>query len=98
MGRTAHLFNPQAYDSSALSTATQTLVFNALPLVLLAGAYLVVAAALVPAVWRDRRGAHLLDVATVTIFPTIAFTATVLAVLVVIDRRQLGGHVWLSFA
>src|SRR5580765_3018620 len=99
MGRVAHLCNTQAYHSSAaVSTATQSLIFNALPLVLLAGAYLVVTAALVPAVWRDRHDAHSLDVATVTIFPSLAFTAAVLAILVVIDQRPLGGHLWLSFA
>ena len=81
-----------------VSTATQSLLFNALPLLLLAGAYVVVAAALVPAVWRDRQRAHSLDVATVTIFPTLAFTAAVLAALVVVDRRPLGGHLWVAFA
>ena len=33
------------------------MLFNALPLLLLAGAYLLAAAALLPAVWRDREGA-----------------------------------------
>ena len=33
-----------------------------------------------------------------TIFPTLAFTAAVLAILVVVDQRPLGGHLWLSFA
>src|SRR5439155_11451292 len=79
----------------SVSTATESLVFNALPLLLLAAAYLVVAAAVVPAVWRDRRGSHSLDVATVTVFPTLAFTATILAGLVLVDRRPLGGHPWL---
>jgi PAS domain S-box-containing protein len=81
-----------------VSTATESLLFNALPLLLLAGAYVVVAAALLPAVWRDREGAHPLDIATVTIFPALAFTATVLAALIIDDRRPLGGHLWLSFA
>ncbi len=96
MGRSAHLCNYHSHCS--VSTATQSLLFNALPLLLLAGAYVVVAAALVPAVWRDRQRAHSLDVATVTIFPTLAFTAAVLAALVVVDRRPLGGHLWVAFA
>src|SRR5207253_7734884 len=82
----------------AVSTGTEAVLFNARPLLLLAGAYLVVAAALVPAVWRDREGAHPLDVATVTIFPALAFTATLLAALVLVERRPLGGNVWLAFA
>ena len=64
----------------------------------MAFASVAVTAALVPAVWRDRHSAHSLDVATVTIFPSLAFTAAVLAVLVVIDQQPLGGHLWSSFA
>ena len=81
-----------------MSTATESVLFNALPLLVLAGAYLVTAAALVPAVWRDREGAHPLDVATVAIFPAVAFTASLLGVLVLVDRRPLAGHLWFVFA
>ena len=81
-----------------VSTATESVLLNALPLFLLAGAYLLVAAALVPAVWRDRAGSHPLDLATVAIFPALAFSATALGIAVVVDRRPLGGQLWLSFA
>ena len=74
------------------------MLLNALPLFLLAGAYLLVAAALVPAVWRDRARAHPLDVATVAIFPAVAFSATALGIGVAVDLRPLGGQLWLSFA
>jgi len=81
-----------------VSTATEAVLVNALPLFLLAGAYLLVAAALAPAVWRDRVGSHPLELATVAIFPAVAFTATALGIAVVVDARPLGGQLWLSFA
>ncbi|MBV8599747.1 MAG: GAF domain-containing protein [Actinobacteria bacterium] len=81
-----------------MSSATETVLFNALPLLLLAGAYFLVAAALAPAVWRGRAGAHPLDVASVAVFPALAFSATALGIAVAVDRRPLGGHLWLSFA
>jgi PAS domain S-box-containing protein len=73
-------------------------LFNAMPLLLVAGAYLLVTAALLPAVWRDREGAHPIDVAMLAIFPALAFSATALGISVVRDRRPLGGQLWLSFA
>jgi PAS domain S-box-containing protein len=79
-----------------VSTTTESVLFNGVPLLVLAGAYLAVAAALVPAVWRERARAHPLDVAIAAIFPAIAFTATLLGVLVLRDRQPLGGHIWLS--
>jgi PAS domain S-box-containing protein len=72
-------------------------LFNAIPLLLLAGAYMLVAVALVPAVWRDRAGSHPIDVAMLAIFPALAFSATALGISVVRDRRPLGGQLWLSF-
>src|SRR5581483_1530880 len=80
-----------------VSPATESVLFNALPLLLLAGAYLLVAAALAPHLWRDREGAHPLDLATVAIFPALAFSATVLGILVLEDKRPLGGHLWVAF-
>src|SRR5581483_6600435 len=45
-----------------------------------------------------RAGSHPLDVAVVTIFPALAFSATALGIAVVVDMRPLGGQLWLSFA
>jgi two-component system, OmpR family, phosphate regulon sensor histidine kinase PhoR len=81
-----------------VSTTTESVVFNGLPLLLLAGAYLAVAGSLVPAVWRERRRADPLEVAIATIFPAVAFAAALLGVLVLHDRRPLGGHVWICLA
>jgi PAS domain S-box-containing protein len=79
-----------------VSTTTESVVFNGVPLLVLAGAYLVVAAGLMRAGWRERAHAHPLDLAIATIFPAIAFAAALLGGLVLHDRRPLGGHIWLS--
>ena len=81
-----------------MTDATQTVVLNGVPLVLLTAAYAAVTAAVLPALWRDRRAAHPLDWAVVLVFPAIAFAAGVLGLLAFLDRRPLGGHIWLSFA
>ena len=38
-----------------MDTGTKSLLFNAVPLLVLAALYLVVGLALVPGLWRDRR-------------------------------------------
>src|SRR5260370_40377414 len=108
MGLSTHLYKPerratygvlQAYHSQRpVSTTTESVVFNGVPLLILAGAYLAVAASLVPAVWRERPRADPLEVAIATIFPAVAFAATLLGALVLHDRRPLGGHVWICLA
>jgi PAS domain S-box-containing protein len=80
-----------------MSIGTQSVLFNALPLLVLASAYLVVAAALVPLVWRDRSVAHPLDIATVAVFPAVSLVSAVLGALVLRDREPVGGHIWITF-
>jgi PAS domain S-box-containing protein len=109
MGLPTYLYKPEngsptrnprrAYHSRRpVSTTTESVVFNGLPLLFLAGAYLAVAASLVPAVWQDRRRADPLEIAIVTVFPAVAIAATLLGVLVLHDRRPLGGHTWVCLA
>ena len=81
-----------------VSSATESVLFNALPLLMLAGAYVVVTAAVVPLVWRNRANAHPLELAIALVFPLTAFVAGLLGVLVLIEREPLGGHLWLTFA
>jgi PAS domain S-box-containing protein len=81
-----------------VSNATQAVVLNGVPLVLLAAAYAAVTVAVVPALWRERRGAHPLDWAVVLVFPAIAFAAGVFGVLTVSEQRPLGGHTWFALA
>jgi PAS domain S-box-containing protein len=80
-----------------VSTATQAVVFNGVPLLCLALADAVVAAVLMPALWRGRRESNPLDIATGLVFPAIGCSALVLGVLVIVDRQPLAGHLWPSF-
>ena len=79
-----------------MSEATKAIVLNAVPLLVLAAAYTAVAAALLPALWRDRRRAHALDWAVVLVFPGIAAASAIFGVLVAYEERAFGGHVWVS--
>ncbi|HZU19664.1 MAG TPA: GAF domain-containing protein [Gaiellaceae bacterium] len=81
-----------------MSDATQAVLFNGLPLLLLAAAYAAVTGAVLPVLWRDRATAHPLDWAIVLVFPGIAIAAGIFGVLVIHERRPFGGHTWISFA
>jgi PAS domain S-box-containing protein len=81
-----------------VTQGTEALLFNGLPLLLLAAAYAAVAGALLPLLWRDRTGANPLDWAIVLVFAGIGAAAAILGVLVIHDRRPFGGHTWLSLA
>jgi PAS domain S-box-containing protein len=78
--------------------ATEAVVFNGLPLLLLAVAYAAVTGAVLPFVWRDRDAAHPLDWAVVLVFPGVAIAAAIFGGLVIHDRRAFGGHIWFSLA
>lgn len=76
----------------------QAVYFNAVPLFVLGGAYLLVATALAPALWRERSRVSVTDVALALIFPGIGIPAAIFGVLVLYDRSPIGGHVWPPFA
>ena len=71
--------------------------FNAVPLLVLAAAYLFVAAILGPTLWRERSRAGLADVAVALVFPLVGLTAAIFGVVVLVDRSPIGGHVWPPF-
>jgi PAS domain S-box-containing protein len=81
-----------------VSQATETVLFNGLPLLLLAASYAAVTVAVLPLVWRDRARAHPIDWAIVLVFPGFAMASGIFGVLVLRERKPLGGHIWLSFA
>jgi len=81
-----------------VSPEDQAVYFNAVPLIILAGAYLMVVAALAPTLWRERRRVTTTDLALAGIFPGIAIPAAIFGALVLYDRAPLGGHVWPAFA
>ena len=81
-----------------MSNATQAVVLNGVPLVLLAAAYAAVTVAVLPTLWRERLGAHPLDWSVGFVYPAIASLAGIFGVLAFLERRPLGGHLWFSFA
>jgi PAS domain S-box-containing protein len=81
-----------------VSQATEAVLFNGLPLLLLAAAYAAVTAAVLPPLWRGRARAHPIDWAIVLVFPGFAMASGIFGVLVLRERRPFGGHIWLSFA
>jgi hypothetical protein len=81
-----------------VNESTKAILFNALPLLALAGAHAAVSGALLPTLWRGRMRAHPLDWGVGLIFPGIAVAAGIFTVLVLHERRPLGGHLWLSLA
>jgi PAS domain S-box-containing protein len=80
-----------------VSPEDQAVYFNALPLFILAGAYLAVAAALAPTLWRERRRVAVTDVAIAAIFPAVGIPALIFGSVVLHDRSPIGGHVWPPF-
>ncbi len=81
-----------------MSEATQAVLFNGLPLVVLAAAYAAVTGAILPVLWRERSRAHPLDWAVAFVFPGVALAAGSYAALVLSERRAIGGHLWTGLA
>ena len=81
-----------------MSYATKSVVFNAVPLFVLAALYLAVTVALVPTLWRERRRLSVLDAPVAALFPCIAIPAAIYGGVVLHDRQPIGGHVWPPFA
>jgi PAS domain S-box-containing protein len=80
-----------------VSPEDQAVYFNAVPLFILAGAYLMVAAALAPTLWRERRRVSVTDLGLAAIFPAVGIAAGIFAGEVLHDKSPLGGHVWAAF-
>jgi hypothetical protein len=79
-----------------VSDATNAVLFNAVPLFVLAASYAAVAGAMLPEFWRLRSRAHLVDWGVVLVFPAVAAAAAIFGVLVAREQRAVVGHVWLS--
>ena len=59
----------------------QAVYFNAVPLLVLAAAYLLVAAMLGPTLWRERSRAGLTDIAVALVFPGIGIPAAIFGIV-----------------
>ena len=80
-----------------MNAHTQAVLFNAVPLLLLAALYLSVAVALVPALWRERRGSRGIGFAGALVFPAVGVGAAILGLAVLADGEPLAGNALLSF-
>jgi PAS domain S-box-containing protein len=80
-----------------VNAETQAVLFNAVPLLILAALYLAVAIALAPSFLREWRRLGEVEVATALLFPCIGLTAAVLGVLVLVERDPIAGHPLLAF-
>ncbi|HMI22112.1 MAG TPA: GAF domain-containing protein [Gaiellaceae bacterium] len=81
-----------------MSAETKAVVFNAVPLFAVAAAYLAVAVAVAPRLWRERAGLTANDLALGLMFPCLGIPAAILGAAVLDSRNAIGGHLWFSFA
>ncbi|MDQ2983910.1 MAG: GAF domain-containing protein [Actinomycetota bacterium] len=81
-----------------MSQERQAVLFNAVPLFVLGGAYLAVTAALAPTLWRERRRVDVADLALVLMFPCVGIPLLVFGGVVLHDKTAIGGSVWPPFA
>jgi PAS domain S-box-containing protein len=81
-----------------MSEKTQAIVFNAVPLLVLAALYIAVTAALVPAARRGRGRATAVELALWLLFPCIGIAAAILGMSVLLEQKPIGGHVSPPFA
>src|SRR3954447_16024366 len=76
---------------------TETVLFNAVPLFMLAAAYTAVSVVILPALWRDRRKAPPGDIPLAAAFPCGAVAELLLCVVGAERGEPAGGHTWLAF-
>ena len=81
-----------------MSAETKAVLFNAVPLFAVAAAYLAVAVAVAPRLWRQRAGLSANDLALGLMFPCIGIPAAILGGAVLDSRSAIGGHLWFAFA
>jgi PAS domain S-box-containing protein len=79
-----------------VSQANQALWFNAVPLLVVAAAYLGATALLGPPLWAERRRASLLDVSIFLVFPAVGFAAAAYGLVLVADPDTFPGGIWLT--
>ena len=75
---------------------TQAVLFNAVPLLVLAALYLAVGLALLPVFWRERRRLREAGYAAALLYPCLGIALAILGVEVLVERAPLAGHVWFS--
>ena len=74
-----------------MNAETQAVLFNAVPLLILAALYLAVGLAVAPALWRERGRAHGIGFATALVFPCVGLAAAVVGVETLVTREAPTG-------
>ena len=80
-----------------MSRSEQALWFNAVPLLVVASAYLVATASLVRAL-RGRRPRSQVESGALAVFPAIGLAAAVYGIVLAVEREVLPGGIWLTLA
>ena len=93
-GRVCGSYHPQR----PVSAETKAVLFNGVPLFAVEAAYLAVALAVAPRLWRERAGLTANDLALSLMFPCIGIPAAILGGAALDNRSAIGGHLWFSFA
>jgi PAS domain S-box-containing protein len=81
-----------------VSAEQQALVLNAIPLIVVGGAYLVAGLSLGPSLLGERERGRKVDYALAVGYPCGGLAAVTLGVLVLLDGRPLAGNGWIALA
>jgi PAS domain S-box-containing protein len=81
-----------------VSAEQQALVLNAIPLIVVGGAYLAAGLSLAPSLLRERERGRKVDYALAVGYPCGGLAAVTLGVLVLLDDRPLADSAWIAFA
>ena len=81
-----------------VTSETQAILLNAVPLLVVGCLYLLAAATLAPSAWRDRGRIRTLELSLALMFPAVGVAAVLLGVAVLVDEEAIGGSGWLAFA
>src|SRR3954452_8859028 len=82
------------HPQGPVSAETKAVLFNAVPLFAVAAAYLAVALAVAPRLWRERYALTANDLALALMFPCIGIPAAFLGGAALENRSAIGGHLW----
>ncbi len=80
-----------------MNAETQAVLFNAVPLLILAALYLAVGVAIAPAARRARERIGTAAFVSALVFPCLGLAAAILGVVVLVEREPLAGHALLAF-
>jgi GAF domain-containing protein len=81
-----------------VNAESQAVLFNAVPLLLLAALYLAVGVAIAPALWRERGRTREIGFGLALVFPCLGLAAAILGAVVLVGREPVAGDAFASLA